>query len=139
MESLEQYTGIEQAIDTYWKPFPFISVTLFEAGVSLDASSTFCFMRDLGISAEQNPMVRYLAENMGIIPGLATHVVFNVAVGIGFYSLCKYFGRTVNSAIEPVTQKQNTFNSAYFGYAGLYYLAMGKLECGIENIMLYVT
>ena len=138
MDSSGQSSGIEKAVETSLELFHFTSLTLFEFGVSLDASSTFRFMRDFGISMEENPLVRYLAENMGILPGLATHVGVCVAGGTGFYFLCKYFGKTIKESLERLTQKQSDLNPNCFGSAGLLYLGAIKLSCGIENMQLYL-
>ncbi len=80
--------NIKQSFHLYW----YLWVILL-ATVVFDFVTTVSFMGQDGIHTEGNATVRYLAQTIGIIPGVAIAKLLQIVAAIGFSALAPSLAR----------------------------------------------
>ena len=80
--------NIKQSFRRYWLLWVILIVT-----VVFDFVTTVLFMRHDGIHTEGNNIVRYLAYNFGIIPGVFFGKLLQIIAAIGFSALAPSLAR----------------------------------------------
>ena len=80
--------NIKQSFRRYWYLWIILLATAF-----FDFITTILFMRQDGIHTEGNPVIRYLAYTIGMIPGVFIGKLLQIISAIGFSALAPSLAR----------------------------------------------
>ena len=75
-----------------------------------DFASTLFFMTGIGIGVERNPLVRWLAENLGIVPGVALAKCLQLGAAAGFTALSLKHSRAILMLLIVINTLATLFN-----------------------------
>ena len=89
-EEIDLAGNLRISLRRYWFLWLVLLIT-----ICLDFASTMYFMQRDGIIAEANPVIRWLANKFGMVPGVAIGKVLQLVAAAGFTALSLVLSRAI--------------------------------------------